>query len=158
MLRFEGKLVGMRFRPPAPDIVGSLKPGTRLLARRQPENPHDFNAIQILLDLDTFNSSSEEHDLGVFLEEGEKEHQWSERFPAEHMELPILLGYINREVAATISPTLDDESFPLAELPVTFQLDMRGQPVVIVEVPNDAKRSQALAGLPEDDEPAPPKR
>jgi hypothetical protein len=42
-------IVGARFRPPAEDVLRLLPAGTELILRRQPENPHDGNAVQVLL-------------------------------------------------------------------------------------------------------------
>lgn len=50
MLRsFNSPLVGMRFRPPAEDIVNNLPGGAVLRLVLQPENPHDADAICVLL-------------------------------------------------------------------------------------------------------------
>lgn len=49
LLRFEANLVGMHFRPPAKDVVNLLAGGTELIVQRQPQNPYDPNAVQVLL-------------------------------------------------------------------------------------------------------------
>lgn len=144
MLRFEGNLVGMRFRPPALDIVANLPLGTRLLARRQPENPHDENAIQIFLDEALFKENKLAGDPAMLLNKLAKEYSWQDRYDPECWELPVFLGYINRDAAAVISGQLDQDG--ILEVPCTFQTSMTGQPQIVVELLNEAKR--ALGGEP----------
>jgi len=122
MLRFEGSLVGMRFRPPALDIVNSLKIGDKLLARREPDNPHDPNAIQILLDPANFNTV-EDRNGEQFIEDLAKECGW-ESTP----EFPIHLGYINREAAEVISGQLAEQD--ITEIECVHRLSFGGKPVV----------------------------
>jgi len=52
MAQFEitAPLVGMAFRPPAKDVVKLLPGGIELKVQRQPDNPYDENAVQVLLD------------------------------------------------------------------------------------------------------------
>jgi hypothetical protein len=42
-------IVGAKFRPPAQEVLTLLPAGAELLLRRQPDNPHDGNAVQVLL-------------------------------------------------------------------------------------------------------------
>ena len=45
--------VGMHFRPAqAREIASALEPGNTLQLEREPENPHDPNAIKVIYDLD----------------------------------------------------------------------------------------------------------
>jgi hypothetical protein len=44
-----GLMVGMHFRPPAKAVLEALPVGTTLWLRREPENPYDANAVQVLL-------------------------------------------------------------------------------------------------------------
>lgn len=122
MLRFEGSLVGMRFRPPALDIVNSLKIGDKLLARREPDNPHDENAVQVLLDPANFNTV-EDRNADIFIGDLATECGW-EQLP----DFPIHLGYINREAAAVISGQLAEQG--LDEVECVHRLSFGGKPVV----------------------------
>lgn len=49
MATFTAPLVGMHFRPPAKDIVNCLTGETEFLLEHQPENPHDGDAVRVLL-------------------------------------------------------------------------------------------------------------
>ncbi len=42
-------IVGSHFRPPSKALLSVLPAGTALLARPEPENPHDPNAIMVVL-------------------------------------------------------------------------------------------------------------
>lgn len=44
-------LVGMKYRPPADRIVYQLQPGDPVTLVREPDNPHDPNAIAVMLHL-----------------------------------------------------------------------------------------------------------
>jgi hypothetical protein len=93
-------IVGARFRPPAEDILNNLAAGTPLLLRRQPQNPHDANAIQVLLD---------------WKDEGLLEAlvlQCAEEASAE-VENPIHLGFIPRDHAAALASTFDAKQTPI---------------------------------------------
>ena len=49
MSTYEANLRGMNFRPlVAQSIVMELEEGNELLLEREPNNPHDFNAIKVL--------------------------------------------------------------------------------------------------------------
>jgi hypothetical protein len=79
-------IVGLRFRPPeARETLALLGVGDHLTLRREPGNPHDSNAIQVLIPAGT--------QLGV------------EDSPP--LEAEVLVGYIGRETAAQLAPLLD---------------------------------------------------
>jgi hypothetical protein len=122
MLRFEGSLVGMRFRPPALDIVNSLKIGDKLLAIREPGNPYDENAVAVYLDPANFDTV-EGRSAAVLMDELAKELVW-ETMPA----LPIQLGYINKEAAAVISGQMAEQELACVEC--VHRLSFGGKPVV----------------------------
>lgn len=48
--QFNAPLVGMRFRPPAEDVVNSLPGGTKLRVEFQEDNPYDADALAVFLD------------------------------------------------------------------------------------------------------------
>src|SRR5271156_4076216 len=42
-------IVGAKFRPPAAGLLSVLGSGSALLVRREPDNPYDPNALQVLV-------------------------------------------------------------------------------------------------------------
>lgn len=48
-MRFQFPIVGAYFRPPAAAVLEALPTGAALTLRAEPENPHDDNAIQVLM-------------------------------------------------------------------------------------------------------------
>ena len=50
----------MSFRPPADAILQCLPIGTELFLRAEPTNPHDSNAVQVLVDLAKFPENKAE--------------------------------------------------------------------------------------------------
>lgn len=89
-------IVGARFRPPAEDVLNLLPAGTTLILRRQPDNPYDENAIQVLL---------------IWQDEGALEAvvlQCAEEVSAEIDNTePLHLGYIPKEHAKELAPKMD---------------------------------------------------
>lgn len=125
-LSFEGSLVGMRFRPPALEITQSLKPGDKLLARREPDNAYDPNAIAIFLDPAQFDTV-EDRNAAALLESLAQELAWP-----EVPDLPLQLGYINREAAEVISGQMDQSG--VSEVECIHQLSFSGKPIVKVNL------------------------
>lgn len=48
-MKYQLPIVGMAFRPPANMVINQIPYGKRLILRRQPDNPHDSNAIMVFL-------------------------------------------------------------------------------------------------------------
>lgn len=86
-------IVGMAFRPPANDVVMLLPVGAKLALIREPDNPHDPDAIKVLLlDFDENGPYAElfEH-LGEMAEADTYGHlKWS----MDALTNPLHLGYI----------------------------------------------------------------
>lgn len=107
-------IVGARFRPPAEDVLRNLPAGADLKLKRQPENPYDENAIQVML--------PKWEDLPEVAEiiEG--------AFGAIDEPEPMHLGFIPRGEAAKIAPQMDAKE--IEELDGVLTFDPRGNPLV----------------------------
>lgn len=131
-MRHQLPIVGARFRPPAEDVLNLLPAGTALLLRRQPENPYDENAIQVLL---------------VWQDEGELEAtvlQCAEEASAQiDNTVPLHLGYIPREHAQVLAPLMD------AEENKDIEKDADGVVVSMVSKDIEGKLSFSVTGKPE---------
>lgn len=79
-------IVGARFRPPAEDVLRNLASGVDLILRRQPDNPYDANAVQVMLP------------------EGDVANEAAQTF---EFEPPLHLGFIPAREAKTIGPQMD---------------------------------------------------
>jgi hypothetical protein len=85
-LKLTGLMVGMHFRPPAKAVLEALPAGTLLWLRREPSNPYDVNAVQVLL------PGFEEGDKWGDLRKGlEATGQWGE----EMFTNPLHLAYVD---------------------------------------------------------------
>lgn len=113
-------IVGAHFRPPAKAFVQSMAVGQPLALRREPSNPYDENAIQVIVvtaaldpccheELDTL-ARGFGHDLEGIL--GQEE--WH-------------LGYIPKEHAATLARTFDEHG---KDVVGNFGYDAAGKPTV----------------------------
>lgn len=110
-------IVGARFRPPAENVLRNLPSGADLILRRQPDNPYDQNAVQVMLpdweELDDIKSLVEnEHGPGFD--------------PS-----PLHLGFIPRTEAAKIGPDMDAKGIEEIEGLLTFS--PQGTPLVSFE-------------------------
>lgn len=120
-------IVGARFRPPAKEILDNLSSGTKLLLRRQPDNPYDANAVQVLLPLGNEWDYGDTIDLLL---------QGAECTTDE----PLHLGFIPRGDAVEVAEWMDklketaiDDGGPYNEPPVwpcTLTFLPSGQPAV----------------------------
>jgi hypothetical protein len=125
-LRFEGHLVGMRFRPPADVIVGNLAAGTDLVLMRQPDNPHDENAIAVLL------AGFQGEDFTELRDEAEAAATAQGLVVEEWLTDPIYLGFISRNEAALISKELDAAERDGRNVEAKLSFNLEGRPKVIV--------------------------
>jgi hypothetical protein len=89
-------LVGMYFHPPAEDVVGLLSGDTELEIVRQPDNPHDPNACQVL--------------LHGFCEGGRHQDLYDQFSTHEGVTNPLMLGYIGAKTghAKLVAKAMDD--------------------------------------------------
>jgi hypothetical protein len=113
-------IVGARFRPPAQAVLENLSSGTKLLLKRQPDNPYDSNAVQVMLPLDENHGDTVS---GLLL---------ASDIPFEE---PLHLGFIPRDDAATIAPIMDQQYLNgdgdgVSEWPGTLTFLLSGQPAI----------------------------
>jgi hypothetical protein len=104
-------IVGMYFHPPAEDVINLLSGGTELRVVRQPDNPHDPNACQVLLD--GFCEGGIHEDLF---------HQFCEHPRANN---PLMLGYIGAKTgdAMVLASAMDAIGIKECTGELTFGLD-----------------------------------
>lgn len=133
-------IVGARFRPPAQEVLDNLPAGAKLLLRRQPDNPYDGNAVQVMLNFDAVADLPDSTRVSHVLIDHEKLPQ----------DFPLHLGFIPREAAAKLAPVMDqwardngieeEGTFAIeeaeAEWPATLTFSTSGGPCVSFEVPN----------------------
>ena len=86
-------IVGMAFRPPANDVIMLLPTGAKLTLLREPDNPHDVDAVKVLLD--DFNENGPHanllESLGEMLEADTYGHL---KWDADSLTDPLHLGYV----------------------------------------------------------------
>lgn len=122
-------IVGARYHPPAQAVLDNLPAGTKLLLRRQPDNPYDGNAVQVLLP----EVLSTQSDLIKILVDNGLDSNF----------LPLHLGFIPRESAAKLAPMMDqwnnkmsaeygfgDVAYEPCEWPATLTFAAHGGPMV----------------------------
>lgn len=114
-------LVGMRFHPPAVEVLQELGMDEELVLLREPENPHDENAIKVLLP-DGWQAMDPER----FQQGGD-----------------LFLGYIARDYAAEWAPVFDREG-AVPEARLTFGSD--GRPQVSIEIEEEDEEDLGHAG------------
>lgn len=125
-------IVGARFRPPAQAILDNLSSGTKLLLRRQPDNPYDANAVQVLLPMECEPGNG-------FPDYGDTINSliMSAECPTDE---PLHLGFIPRGdavgVAEWMDPNVDHDGMTVT-WPCTLTFLPSGQPAVSFEEPNE---------------------
>lgn len=97
------KIVGARFRPPAPSVLACLTTGTSLSLRLEPENPYDEFAIAV--EITGFASDYPEDALEI-------EEDWTSEKELPDLDATLHLGYIPKEFAATLHPRFAIEGLP----------------------------------------------
>lgn len=133
-------IVGARYRPPAQEILDSLPAEAKLLLRRQPDNPYDGNAVQVLM-------------VGFpFSKVPDAINEILTAAGIEDINADVHLGFIPREHAAKLAPLMDqwakdngieeEGTFAieeaLAEWPATLTFSPSGGPMVSFEELKDA--------------------
>jgi hypothetical protein len=118
-------IVGAKFRPPAKALLDTLATGTELLARREPSNAYDANAIQVIVrssaiaPSDAMKLAVEQY--GRTMDEIRAAEEWQ-------------LGYVPREAAASVAPKLDADAITVVVGSLTFSAS--GVPCIRMEVPD----------------------
>jgi len=110
-------IVGSHFRPPAKGLLTVLPSGAKLVARREPDNAYDANAIMVLVaraelsKLDARVLNDAVLGYGSSLGDLMLQEEWH-------------LGYIPRIEALTLAPRMDSEG--KSELPGTLTFSATG--------------------------------
>lgn len=152
-IKFEANLVGMHFRPPAKDVVNMLPANAELLARRQPDNPYDQNAIAVLLPGFAKGESNEKL-WQQFYDEAKADEENDGGEKLAQLVNPLPLGYVcngektGGKKADLIAPQMDGAG--LTEMTCHLTFNEKGGPVMLIEhsfAPNHALEKD----LPEDE-------
>jgi len=119
-------IVGARFRPPAAGLLSVLPADASLLVRREPSNPHDANALQVLVERSTLEQvppaqlQAACEGFGFSCADVLDAMCWH-------------LGYVPRGDAELLAPSFDKTGALAVPAKLTFALD--GRPSVAFEVP-----------------------
>jgi len=111
-------IVGAHFRPPAKALLSILPSGTPLVARPEPENPYDANAIAVWL-----ASANIPHTADEALAEAAAGYGFTVESIREVAEWH--LGYIPAKIAVALAPQMAG-----AEASGTLVFDLTGKPRV----------------------------
>jgi hypothetical protein len=128
-------IVGAKFRPPAQEVLALLPAGAELLLRRQPDNPHDGNAVQVLLPISESLSEDIINELDAAGVDLDTE--------------TLHLGYIPRADsnlptdAARLAPLMDRIIYEEDDVPGSADTDIKGaltfgpsgNPMIVFEEP-----------------------
>lgn len=140
-MQFKAPLVGMRFRPPAADVVNMLAGGTALTLVREPDNPHDFNAIKVML-YGCCEGGVFEPLFKQLLAETPEGSTNRENLMAE----PMFLGYVKATEAVNIAPVMDrqleQDPGSTPHLPAELAFDIEGRPCVQSQGYNETGENQ----------------
>ena len=131
---------GAQFRPPASGLLSVLGSGSALLVRREPDNPYDPNALQVLVRCEELEKLPEEQlqaaveGFGFSSAEVLGEELIDRgRVRAERPVTEWHLGYIPRVEALQLASHFDASG--VKEIPASFIFDLSGRPAVAFVVP-----------------------
>lgn len=116
-------IVGARFRPPAADVLNNLAGDTALLCIRQPDNPHDANAIKVCCSLEIL-----EEILELMYSEDERPTVELESDDTYH------LGYVPKTLAEILAPYIDKMG---GRCTGKLQFTLEGRPAVVMEIEDE---------------------
>lgn len=122
LLPFSAPIVGARFRPPAADVLNLMAMDTHLACVREPLNPHDENAIKIMVHRNYIESI-----LNVIAEDNP---QAVEEISFDD-EGRFHLGYVPRGKAEMLAPILDKGAL-VQTCKLSFNVE--GRPQVELEI------------------------
>jgi HIRAN domain len=121
-------IVGARYRPPAAGLLGILPSGAALEVRREPENPYDPNALQVLVHCNALATLSEEQ-----LQAAVEGFGFSAAEVALHEPPEWHLGYVPRSEASELAGNFDVAG--VREVAASLTFDLQGRPCVAFVVP-----------------------
>lgn len=147
-------LVGAFFRPPAAAIIAHLPAGAHLRIRPEPDNPHDANALAVLVLSDEIPASQDDalsadavgfgYDAAAIRAQAEWHIGYIARQHAEQLQPAIVaaIAVATQEVEAEneriededdgyVEPEYDE---PLDWWPATLRFDAAGKPQVELDI------------------------
>lgn len=149
MSKFFAPLVGMHFRPPAKALLACLPSGCALALRLEPDNPHDPNAVQVLVRSADIPETQDDVLAGQLPGMGyaltdvrgdDAKEEWH-------------LGYVARTHALSLAPALakaaQESNEPDVDWPAALSFAADGKPQVGVELPGVAEDAESVAGAVE---------
>ena len=98
LLPFSAPIVGARFRPPAADVLNNLPGDQELVCVREPLNPHDENAIRVVVDINSI--------MNICQSMLEPDQEMSDVFAIDERD-HFHLGYVPRDKAEMLAGYLD---------------------------------------------------
>lgn len=139
LLPFSAPIVGAKFRPPAADVLNNMAGESPLVLVREPENPHDANAIAIKVAYDNIKQIVENFLAG----EPEAENQLIEFMSTKlDAEARLHLGYIPRDKAESFAPWIDKMGGSCAG---KLAFNLEGRPQVTFEIDDELTNEEAVA-------------
>jgi hypothetical protein len=132
-------IVGAKFRPPAAGVLSVLPGSASLIVRREPSNPYDPNALQVLVPADVLAALPQPQLLaaiegfGFTLGEAGPGQIVTNDYARSPLEMPLHLGYVPRTEAATLAGAFDKVGVSEVPAELTFATD--GAPRVAFAVP-----------------------
>lgn len=139
MTKFTAPIVGMSFRPPAFKVLSQLPFGTELWVKRQPDNPYDPNACQVLLP--GFSASGSLADLyKECLIEALPDDLPAGRnlWNVSALTDPLFVGFISAKTghAEKLADILDKANVEPCAWPGKLCGTLEGNPAIELEIPN----------------------
>jgi hypothetical protein len=122
-------IVGARFRPPAAGVLSVLPGSASLLVRREPSNPYDPNALQVLVPAEVLAALPQPQLLaavegfGFTLGEAGPGQLVTNDYARSPLETPLHLGYVPRVEAATLAGAFDKAGVREVPGELTFAAD-----------------------------------
>ena len=121
-------IVGAKFRPPASGLLSVLPSGAALVVRREPDNPYDPNALQVLVRCEELEKLLREQLQAAVEGFGFTAAEVSLHEPPEWH-----LGYVPRSEALQLASHFDQAR--VKEVTASFLFDFSGRPAVAFVVP-----------------------
>lgn len=128
-------IAGMFFRPPAKTVLAMLGQDQALVLQRQPENPHDPNAVQVMLP--RFNGKDMETIYNEVLQSAVPEHvelgkgQYTESMMVD----PLFLGYVGAKTGHAEQVAAAMDKAECVTLPAKLTFGVEGGGMVEVDLP-----------------------
>jgi hypothetical protein len=125
-------IVGAHFRPPAKQLLSVLGMGHALWFTREPENPHDGNAIAVYLDLSTLTEPQRDALEPMLTTAG---FDWQSLVDDDNTQTrgetrSRHLGYIPAVEALWLAPKIDESEEFEIHISGTFGISLANKPTI----------------------------